>query len=69
MIIFLWGHLKNIVYVTPPINVDDLRVRITTEVNILKEIPDLMKKVTRNMRKRVKVCINRNGGQVEGGRQ
>ena len=34
---FLWGHLKNKVYATPPINVDDLRIRVTAEVNILKE--------------------------------
>ena len=36
---------KNKVYITPPINVDDLKIRITEEVNILKENPDLMKKV------------------------
>ena len=33
---FLWGHLKNRVHATPPINADDLRIRITAEVNILK---------------------------------
>ena len=33
----LWGHLKKKVYATSPINVDDLRIRITAEVNILKE--------------------------------
>ena len=49
---FLWGHLKNKVYTaTPPINVDDLRIRITAEVNIFKENPDLMEKVMRSMRK------------------
>ena len=31
---FSWGHLKNKVYVTPPINVDDLSIRITAKVNI-----------------------------------
>ena len=56
---FLWEHLKNKVYATPPINVDDLRIRITAEVNILKENPDLMKKVMRSMRKRAQVCVNR----------
>ena len=57
-------------YATPPINVDDLRIRITAEVNILKENPDLtMKKKMRSTRKRAQVCINRNGGQVEGGGQ
>ena len=57
---------ENKVYATPPINVDDLRIRITAEVNILKENPDLMKNVMRSMRKRAQVCVNRNDGQVEG---
>ena len=35
---FLWGHLKNEVYATPPINVDILKIRITAEVNILRRI-------------------------------
>ena len=60
------GILKNKVYATPPINVDDLRIRITAEVNILKENLGLMKKVMRSMRKGAQVCVNRNGGQVEG---
>ena len=54
------------VYATPPINVDDLRIRVTAEVNILKENPDLMKKIMRSTRKRAQVCVNRNGGQGEG---
>ena len=52
-------------YATPPINVDALRIRITVEVSILKKNPDLMKKVTRSMRQRAQVCVNRNGGQVK----
>ena len=55
-------------YATPPMNVDDLRIRITAEVSILKENSDFMKKAM-SMRKRAKVCVNRNGGQVEGRRQ
>ena len=53
-------------YATSPINVDDVKIRITVEVNILKENPDLMKKVMRSLRKITRVCVNRNGGQVEG---
>ena len=48
---FLWGYLINKAYATPPINVYDLRIRITAEVNILKENPELMKKVIRSMKK------------------
>ena len=43
-------------------HVDDLRIRITAEVNILKEYPDIMKNVMSSMRKRAQVCVNRNGG-------
>ena len=59
-------NIKKRVHATPPINVDGLRIRITAKVNILKENPDLIKKVMRSMRKRAQVCVNRNGGQVEG---
>ena len=52
---FFRGHLKNKVYPTPPINVDDLRIRITAEASILKENADLMEKVMRSMRKRAQV--------------
>ena len=48
-------------YATPPINVDDL----TAEVNILKQNPDLMKKVIRSMRKRAHVSVNRNSGKLK----
>ena len=54
----------NKVYATPPINVNDFRTLITAEVNILKESPDLVKKVM-STSKRAQVCVNRNGGQVE----
>ena len=49
------GTLEKQAYATPSINVDDLRIRITAEVNILKENPDLTKKVMRSMRKRAQV--------------
>ena len=49
------GTFEKKVYATSPINVDDLRIRITAEVNILKENPDLMKRVMRSMRKRVRL--------------
>jgi transposase len=63
---FLWGHLKSKVYSTPPANLEDLRERITYEVNLLKENPELVKKVMRAMRKKIELCAARNGGHVEG---
>lgn len=63
---FLWGHLKSKVYFSPPENTDDLRERIVNEVNLLKENPDLVKRVFAGMRKRLQLCVERNGGHVEG---
>ena len=61
--------MKNKLYATPTINVDDLRIRVTAEGNISKENPDLMKTLIRSRRKRAQVCVNKNGGQVEGSGQ
>lgn len=63
---FLWGYLKSRVYITPPRNLDDLRQRIINEINLLKENPDLIKKVMLQMRARAQQCLERNGGHVEG---
>ena len=47
-------HLKNKMFATPPINVDDLKIRITAEVNILKVNPDIMKKSNEEHEKKSK---------------
>ena len=51
---------------TPPENTDDLRERIVNEVNLLKENPNLVKRVFAGMRKRLQLCVDRNGAHVEG---
>ena len=51
---FLLVHLKNKVYATPPINTEDMRIRVTAEVNILKENPNLMKTSNEGHEKRSK---------------
>ena len=60
---FLWGHLKSKVYFSPPENTDDLKERIVNE----KGKQDLVKRVVaRSTCKYVQVCVERNGGHVEG---
>ena len=49
--------MKNKVYATPPINVDNFRIRITSELNILEENPDLMKKNEEHQKKRTGLRI------------
>jgi hypothetical protein len=34
---FLWGHLKNVVYTDPPINLQDLKNKIRLACNNLRE--------------------------------
>ena len=63
---FLWGYLKSKVYVTPPENMNQLRYRITEEVNQLKDDPGLIRRVVKTMRSRAQLCLRRNGGHVEG---
>jgi len=62
---FLWGWLKNKVYVTPPRNIADLRQRIVFHTNELKRNPNFVINSVRAMRTRANECINKNGGQVE----
>ena len=53
-------------YFSPPENTDDLRERIVNEANLLKENPNLVNRVFTGMRKRLQLCVHRNGAHVEG---
>ena len=63
---FLWGYLKDKVYVTPPASIAELRDRITREFDVLKRNIQLIRSAMWAMVNRVEVCIERNGGHVEG---
>ena len=63
---FSWGHLKSKVYFSPPENTDDLKEKIVNEDNLLKGKQDLGKRVITGMGRRLQVCVERNGGHVEG---
>lgn len=63
---FLWGHIKSKVYATPLENINQLQERIIREVNAIKENPQMVRKVMQAMRSRAQLCIERNGGNVEG---
>ena len=45
---------------------NQLRDRITEEVNQLKDDPGLIRRVVKTMRSRAQLCLRRNGGHVEG---
>ena len=63
---FLWGHLKNQVYKTPPPSLEILRHRIEEEFRLLKNKPQVIKRAVNAMRHRAITCAERNGGHVEG---
>ena len=63
---FLWGHIKSKVYAAPLENINQLQERIIREVYAIKENPQMVRKVMQAMRSRAQLCIERNGGHVEG---
>ena len=63
---FLWGYLKNKVFITPPENVNALRQRIVEQFDDLRQQPELIVRSVRAMQARAELCIERNGGHVEG---
>jgi len=56
---FLWGYLKQKVYVTKPRTLDELRTNIEEEIS--KITPALLNKVFENFEKRLDNCIAHNG--------
>lgn len=63
---FLWGYIKSRVFTTPPPNVFSLRERIIQEFELLQQNPDLVARAVRSMRRRAQLCLDREGGHVEG---
>lgn len=60
---FLFGHLKNTVYKNRLHTVDDLKNAITDAVQNIS--PQQLENVFENMKRRIDMCINNNGGHIE----
>ena len=63
---FLWGTLKDVVFSTPPVDLNDLRARLTDAVDSVRQDQQMIRRAVRDMERRCEVCIQRNGGHVEG---
>ena len=63
---FLLGYLKGKVFATPPNYLNDLRNRIQQEVEILRNNPQTVRKAVQGMLSRSQLCLEREGGHVEG---
>lgn len=61
---YVWGVLKAEVYRTPVHSAEEVRQRIVRAVNHLREEVNL-KACVRELRKRVRACIDANGGHFE----
>jgi hypothetical protein len=56
---FLWAHLKNNVYATNPQTLEELKINIENEIK--KISVETLERVSENMIKRVKLCLESNG--------
>ena len=57
---------KTRVFSTPPHDIAELRERKTYEVNILRNDPAMVRRAVEDMRRRCRLCLQREGGHVEG---
>ena len=62
---FFVGYLKSKVFVTPPVNIFDLRQRIENEAENLGNRPDFIRKAVRSMRYQMQKCVEKGGHHVE----
>lgn len=60
---FLWGHLKTVVYKTPPVDLVDLRNRIEIECRALRR--ETFQKVRDEFENRLYYCMEKNGEHFE----
>lgn len=60
---FLWGLLKDKVYVTAPVDIEDLKVRIQDAIRSIHG--HTINKVLRSIQKRCLLCIQQDGGHFE----
>lgn len=63
---FLWGYVKSRVFSSPCPNIMALRQKILDEFILLQNNRDLITRAVRAMGSRAQLCIERNGGHVEG---
>lgn len=60
---FLWGYLKERVYVNKPATIEQLKDNIRAEIRELQ--PAILRKVMDNALKRATLCETANGGHLK----
>ena len=62
---FLWGHLKDVVYRDVPLSLQELKESITQQIHRIHNDKDLCNRVILNFLKRIRLCLQRDGGHLE----
>ncbi len=60
---FLWGYLKNRIYMTTPRNLEELKGNIVPEIESIDQ--KTLKHVFLNLIKRCRICKANSGGQFQ----
>lgn len=60
---FLWSHLKNRVFRTQPASIEELKNRITEEIQQIDQ--KMLRNVFKNLKKRAQLCKDANGGHFQ----
>lgn len=60
---FFWGYIKSLVYQTPPMTPEDMKIRIREAFATVT--PEMLTNVKKNFEKRVRLCIEQNGHHFE----
>lgn len=62
---FLWGYLKALVYATPVDTLEELQQRVFNACDHVRNIPGIFSRVRSSMEKRIRGCIEMNGGHFQ----
>lgn len=61
---FLWPYIKNSIFSTPVVDMQDLEQRIINKFEEINNSPDMLQNVFRSFRNRITLCLNEDGGHV-----
>lgn len=60
---FLWGHIKEQVYTVTPVDIEDLKLKITNAFQTVT--PEMLRNVSAEFHRRILFCRERNGEHIE----
>ncbi|EEZ97620.1 hypothetical protein TcasGA2_TC012954 [Tribolium castaneum] len=62
---FLWDYMKELLYLVPIDNIEQLRDRIFNAAETIRTSGPTVERVKNSLRRRVQCCLNANGGHLE----